>query len=352
MYGYKRPYSYGRSGYYSYGRGSKYMRRGTVGRAIAGSAAAKRSDKQETYSCTVNGVAQTKLRATNNLSDSFTFHPFQGGLTDKNIINDQANLVKGGCVNDRGFRMKCACYDEVKLDTMKVTLNPTQIGNMYPTVTICTMWDRKASPKEVGYIGSEAWMANGSQPTPTEIFNNEGTIKTILNANNTYGIRRYCRASSIIEKGGFFDSSILYNATENESPLRIMYLDAWLRGPLAFAPALNCCVYSALTGSQDQFINFSYKVEYTFTFRNPKSDMDWFLTVEAPGYVNPDMPETKIDPIQRTIHEIYVLKSNGATALPEAKRDLSQLFISQKMEDDDEEETKKEDFDDHDPGTS
>ena len=185
--------------------------------------------------------------------------------------------------------MKCACYDEVKLDSMKVTITPAQMFNMASiTFTMCTFWDRKASPKECGFVGGGDWMANGTVPTALEIFNNEGTIKSAVTSNTIYGYKRYCKASSIIEKGGYHDSSILYNPTAGQSPTSFMYLDAWMRAPLAFSPALYVMLYSPATFANHQLMNYTYKVEYTFTFRNPKSDMDWFLLVESPGYINPD----------------------------------------------------------------
>lgn len=364
MLGYKRTYSGKRGRYYSFGRPySKYYRRGTVGRAAAGAAAAKRSDKSETYSCTVNGICTCTLPARQQMTGIRVFHPFNGGLTTEGIPNDNGNLVLGGAVNDRGYRMKSACYDEVKLDSMKVTLTPAQLlTNNNLSFTLCTMWDRKASPKECGYIGQADWMANGAMPTALEIFNNEGTIKSIITGNQIYGFKRYCKASSIMEKGGYHDSSILYNGTAEESPLKYMYEDAWLRGALPFSPGLFMTIYSPATLSADAVIGLSYKVEYTFTFRNPKSDMDWFLTVEAPGYVNPDMRGDVTDPNRARILEratpkalndefraIYELRNASKLSLSEAKASMESLFAKPKEEEDKKDEAM--DVED-DPGTA
>lgn len=358
MFGYKRTFAGKRRGYYSSGRYyGKYYRRGTIGRAAAGAAAAKRSDKTETYSCTVNGACSITIPADQNLSNVKVFHPYNGGLDTHGVPNDQANLVLGGAINDRGYRMKAACYDEVKLDSMKVTLSPSQIGaNNNTSITICTMWDRKASPKECGFVTAAEWMANGSMPTATEIYNNEGTIKSIMTGNQIYGYKRYCRASSIIEKGGYHDSSILYNSTAAQSPLAYMYQDAWMKGPLAFCPALFMAVYTPISFNVDATAIFSYKVEYTFTFRNPKSDMDFFLVVESPGYVNPvaDMvpdPNRQIIAKRSTPKELndsfrMIYELNTASKLPaaEAKSKLESLFGATKKE---ETEDEMEVEDDH-----
>ena len=240
----------------------------------------------------------------------------------------------------------------MKLDTMKVTLSPAQLlTNNNITYTICTMWDRKASPKECGYVGAADWMQNGSMPTAMEIYNNEGTIKSMLTGNQIYGYKRYCRASSIIEKGGYHDSSILYDSTVDQSPLRIMYQNAWMRSALPFAPALFLTIYSPATVTADITIALTYKVEYTFTFRNPKSDMDWFLTVEAPGYVNPMGREldgrSTSKSLQEEFNRIFEMKTSRALPLPEAMKSMESMFSPIKKQED-EEKMEVED----DPGTA
>ena len=305
MFGYKRYYSSKRGRYYSFGRPyGKYRRGGTVARAAAGAAAAKRSDKTETYSCTVNGIMNVGLVANQNLSTVSKIAPYNGGVRASGVVDDERNLVHGGAVNDRGFRMKCACYDEIKLDSMKVTILPAQFfSDNAVTMTMCTFWDRKASPKECGFQGGPEWMANGATPTALEIFNNEGTIKSSISHNNIYGYKRYCKASSIIEKGGYSDSSIYYNPTANQSPTSWMYLDAWLRNPMAFSPCLYFMIYCPAMFTANRMLSYSYKVEYTFTFRNPKSDLDYFLEIESPGYINPapdDDDDAAADPNMRS----------------------------------------------------
>lgn len=361
MYGYKRPYT-SRRGWTTYsGRPYKYSRRGTVGRAAAAAAAAKRSDKTESYSCTVNGATVFTIAPRQNLSQVLTFAPYQGGVDNTGISTDATNIVHGGAINDRGFRMKCACYDEVKLDSMRVTITSattTQANNT--SFTLCTMWDRKANPKECGYLTDAEWMANGTVPTPVEIYNNEGAIKSIITSTNIYGYRRYCKASSIIEKGGYHDATIFYNYTENESPLTTMYLDAWLRNPLSFCPALYAIIYSPIAfNNGTSTIGFSYKVEYTFTFRNPKSDLDQFVLLEAPGYVNPPMGGDDDDPdgnnrysrgILADIQKNYLIRASKSMTPQQTEKTMSKFYKPAETEE------KEEDKDvmkiEDDPGTA
>lgn len=372
MFGYKRYYSGKRGGYYSFGRPyNKYSRRGTVARAAAGAAAAKRSDKTETYSCTVNGILSVDLNPRSNLSSVATIAPYNGGIRATGVVDDERNLVHGGAVNDRGFRMKCACYDEIKLDSMKVTITPAQFfTDGAITMTMCTFWDRKASPKEAGFVGGPDWMANGSVPTALEIFNNEGTIKSPITHNQIYGYKRYCKATTILEKGGYSDSSILYNPTAGQSPTDYMYLDAWLRGPMGFSPCLYFMIYCPALFTNPRTISYSYKVEYTFTFRNPKSDLDYFLEIEAPGYVNPDQeenPQAAPDPNNRSaktrtftkiiesgtligdLQRNYNLKSVKTMDAPTAAKAIDDLFVKPEVK-----KAKEEDMLDieDDPGTA
>lgn len=302
MFGYRKPYYKGGKKYYY--KKYPYKNGTTVSRSLSAAAAAKKSTKTETYSCTVNGVFENTLAAGQNLSDVQVIGPYSGGLTATGIINEATNITHGGVINDRGFRLKAACYDECKLDSMKVKITPARIwaGDTF-TNSLLTMWDRKANPKECGYAGNETWMLNGAMPTPLEIFNNEGTIKTTFTNNIIKPMFRNVYASSIIEKGEFVDSSIRYNDTGNQSPLRWMFFDNWLHNPMAFSPALYISVYSPATYVQNNIFSFNYSIEYTYTFRNPKSDMDWFLTVESPGYVNPVGREQ--DDLSRRLNALY-----------------------------------------------
>ena len=133
---------------------------------------------------------------------------------------------------------------------------------------------------------------------------------------------------------------------------------------LAFSPALYLTIYSPAASNADAIVALSYKVEYTFTFRNPKSDMDYFLYVEAPGFVNPDMPQDMVVDDHRSVlaaratskklndefRAIYQLKTAASLSLPEAKASLESLFVKKDEEKQDEKKDTIEIEDD--PGTA
>lgn len=287
---YWSPYSAGKRTYYSYGKRYGY-RRGAVGRAQASGAAAKRADKQENLNVTAQGYFKFVYGVTNPpMSNVIVFHPYIGGVSPATGTTEDATLpIHGGAVNDRSFRLKCSQYDEVRLDSMKVYINPIVSNSSVstPAMTISSIWDRKASPKECGVVADSVVFTEGRVPTAQEVSSNEGAIKSITNMNSTRGITRSIYARNMQEKSFFWDSTIHYNTVEAESPLSTLYLDAWEKKDGSFCPALYVCSeLNQTTVFGDQY-TCSYRVEYNFTFRNPKSEMQDFIILENPTYVNP-----------------------------------------------------------------
>jgi hypothetical protein len=286
-YGYT--YSAGKRSYYPYGRRYGY-RRGAVARAQASGAAAKRADKQENLNVTAQGYFKFVYGTTNPpMSNVIVFHPYIGGVAPATGTTEDATLpIHGGAVNDRSFRLKCSQYDEVRLDSMRVYINPIVSNSAVttPPMTISTIWDRKAGPKECGVAEDSVVFTSGRVPTAQEVSSNEGAIKSITNMNSTRGIVRSIYAKNMQEKSFFWDSTIHYNTTVDQSPLAALYLDAWEKKDGSFCPALYVCSeLSQTTVFGDQY-TCSYRVEYNFTFRNPKSEMQDFIILENPTYVN------------------------------------------------------------------
>lgn len=286
---YGSPYSAGKRSYYPYGRRYGY-RRGAVGRAQASGAAAKRADKQENLNVTAQGYFKFVYGTTNPpMSNVVVFHPYIGGVAPTTGTTEDATLpVHGGAVNDRSFRLKCSQYDEVRLDSMRVYINPIVSNSAIttPPMTISTIWDRKAGPKEIGVAEDSIVFTSGRVPTAQEVSSNEGAIKSITNMNSTRGIVRSIYAKNMQEKSFFWDSTIHYNTTVDQSPLTSLYLDAWEKKDGSFCPALYVCSeLNQTTVFGDQY-TCSYRVEYNFTFRNPKSEMQDFIILENPTYVN------------------------------------------------------------------
>lgn len=283
--GYKRYYKK------TYGRPYKYRRTsGTVARAAASGAAAKRADKQENLNITVQGYFNFAYGVTNPpLSNVICFHPYVGGVDpNTGTVQDATLPVHGGAVNDRTFRLKCAQYDEVRLDQMKVQINPivSNSSTTTPQMTISTIWDRKAGPKECGITAAIPGAIMGRLPTAQEVTSNEGAMKTMTNMNSTRGLYRRIIARNMQEKSFFWDSTLAYNDEVGEHPLANINLDAWEKKDGAFCPALYVVSELNQTSVFGQNFTCSYRVEYNFTFRNPKSEMTEFIVNENPTLVN------------------------------------------------------------------
>lgn len=280
---------YGKGRYY---RGwSKYRKTsGTVARAAASGAAAKRADKQENLNITVQGYFNFNYGVTNPpLSNVICFHPYVGGVDpNTGTVQDATLPVHGGAVNDRTFRLKCAQYDEVRLDQMKVQINPivSNSSTTTPQMTISTIWDRKAGPRECGINAEIPGAIMGRLPTAQEVTSNEGAMKTMTNMNSTRGLYRRIIARNMQEKSFFWDSTLAYNTEVGEHPLEGINLDAWEKKDGAFCPALYVVSELNQTSVFGQSFTCSYRVEYNFTFRNPKSEMTEFIINENPTQVN------------------------------------------------------------------
>lgn len=285
MWGYSRK-NYQRR-YYG---GKRYYRKGAVGRAYASGKAAKRGDKQENLNITTQGYFNFTYGTTNPpLSNVVVFTPFMGGLNSTTgQPNDAANPTFGGAVNDRTFRLKCSQYDEVRLDSMRVYINPqvSSSSSTTPQMTISTIWDRKTAPKEAGAQGANATWIEGRVPTALEVVTNEGALKTAVNMNSTRGAFRAITARNMQEKSTFWDSTLRYDDTLGNSPLDNIILSSWEVKDGAFCPTLYAVSQLNMTQVFGQSYVCAYRVEYNFTFRNPKSELTDFLAKEAPNVVN------------------------------------------------------------------
>lgn len=149
MFGYsKSRYSRRTRSYTPYKRG--FYSSGTKARAYGSARAAKAGSKVEYFNCTLNGVATISFDANESYSHVFCFYPAVGGVDEKTgIIKDPENNYKyGGIVNDRTFRMKCSSFDEVKIISMKVKLQPSSL-TAASQCTVYSICDRKAAIDEV-----------------------------------------------------------------------------------------------------------------------------------------------------------------------------------------------------------
>lgn len=343
MWGYSRK-TYQRR-YYG---GKRYYRKGAVGRAYASGKAAKRGDKQENLNITTQGYFNFTYGTTNPpLSNVVVFTPFMGGLNSATgQPNDAANPTFGGAVNDRTFRLKCSQYDEVRLDSMRVYINPqvSSSSSTTPQMTISTIWDRKTAPKEAGAQGANATWIEGRLPTALEVVTNEGALKTAVNMNSTRGAFRAISARNMQEKSTFWDSTIRYDDTIGNSPLDNLILSSWEVKDGAFCPTLYAVSQLNMTQVFGQSYVCAYRVEYNFTFRNPKSELTDFLAKEAPNVVNRAAadPNKSLAPSPSTLISWmveYKRQKEAATTLLRGERTVQPITIETtvitKTEDDD-----------------
>lgn len=267
-----------------------YKRSGVVGRSLAAAKSFKSSTKNQYFNCTVNGFCNFNVNSGEFLSDIVAFHPYRGLMTMTGSgssatyqIDDSTNTrPHGAAVLDRTFRLMCCQYDEHKLTSMKVKLQPTvTIPNNW-SLKLCSVVDRNFSGTE--YFGSD--MNDIDTLTSKDILSNAGAVVQTFNANRIYPLFRAVYPNDQKEKINFIDSTIAYSKAAGQSPLSSMLNVAWSNGASDFSPCIFFTVQSSLAPSADATITFSYSVEYNFVFRNPKNTIDRFLTLEQRGYVN------------------------------------------------------------------
>lgn len=208
------------------------------------------------------------------------------GATATYAIDDTSNTYPhGGAVLDRTFRLMCAQYDQVKLTTMKVKLQPTVNIPSGWSVKLASVVDRNLSNGEAqADLGN---MADNDGLHGKGIFTNPGAVIQTFNSNRIAPLSRPVWASDLKEKSSFIDSTVIYNSAAGQSPLNLVASLEWGNNRTEFAPCFFYAIQSSVAPSANNYITFSYTVEYNFVFRNPKNSLDRFLTLEARGYVNP-----------------------------------------------------------------
>lgn len=291
--GYKR-YGAGKSTWNRGYSGKKYWNKGGVVKRSLGAAKSYKSGvKNEYFNCSVNGYATFNFNSNSYFSDVQYFIPYKGGLTmdgsgasAKYKIND-SRPRHGAAVLDRGFRLMCSQYDEVKLVSMKVKLMPSDTITNNWAVKVASIIDRNFNKEEDLAQLSSGDMVDNEPLSAQDIFNNPGVIIQNFNANKIYPMPRYCYVKDLKEKSDFIDSTLHYNDTASASPLASLWLDAWEDEKTTFSPCFYYALQTNIAPSAPGTITMNYTVEYNFVFRNPKSGIDRFIKFEQIGYVNP-----------------------------------------------------------------
>lgn len=311
MFGYKRA-GYTKRKTYRYSRGpySRFTRGGSsTARALGAARAAKNGSKLENYNCTVNGTCVFTQPANKYYANTIVFSPILGGINpETGQINDALNGgVYGGLVNDRGYRLRCAQYDECRIVSMKVKLMPTySAGSMstttiYPTA-ILSICDRNAAREELAVDEASMTDIDSDVPSPREIEESAGVILTQWNNNRSTAIVRSVYARDLTEKE-YCDCTIDYGESIAESPLQTL-ATAYVPN---FAPAIYFTIKTVTTSGSNLNMRFSYSVEYNVIFRNPKSDLQTFVVKENPSYVNPDdAKSTKVKSTDPHVPDMYL----------------------------------------------
>lgn len=284
MFGYSRnKYYKGTRSYTPYKRSGYYRGGTTKSRAYGAARAAKSATKLDYFNCTVNGVVTVTFEANEQYSKCFCFYPSSGGVNeDTGIILDSQNGGKyGGIVNNREFRSKCASYDEWKLVSMRVKLQPV-LPNSQTQYTIYSICDRAASAVEVKMDDSAMDDVDHDVPSVREIAESSGSIATTINSARISPIIRYISTKDLIEKSEYRDCTISYEEDVGFHPLSTL---SFVELP-AFNPAIYFSVKSNVISTTKVTLSWVYTTEYNCIFRNPKSDLQTFIAKENPASEN------------------------------------------------------------------
>lgn len=284
MFGYSRnKYYKGQRSYTPYKRTGYYRGSTTKSRAFGAAKAAKAGTKLEYFNCTVNGVAGVKFEANTQYCNCFCFYPSSGGVDpNTGIIEDADNgNIYGGIVNNREFRSKCSSYDEWRLVSMRVKLQPVlpDAGTQY---TVYSISDRDADKNEVKMDDSAMDDTDHDVPSTREIAESSGSIATTINSNRITPIIRYITCRDLIEKSSYCDCSISYTEQTGYHPLSTLSFNTL---PV-FNPAIYFAVKANKISTAEVALSWIYTVEYNCIFRNPKSDLQTFIAKENPTAIN------------------------------------------------------------------
>lgn len=306
MFGYRRTYSGKRRGSYSSTGPYRKFGSGSTARALGSARAAKKGAKVEYFNCTVSGNMNLRYQPNANYTDPVCFWPCAGGVNSTTgVIRDADNgRIYGGIVNDRSYRLKCANYDEVRLVSMRLKLQPTFPANR-TTLIACTICDRDALRNEVQMDDSVMSDDTHDVPTAREIAESPGSIQTVFNSNKISPIYRTVYARDMVEKISYTDATIQYNATAGENPLATITTST----ELAFSPAIYLTVKSPDAITTGDNMTWTYSVEYNVIFRNPKSDISTFINMENPSKENPE-PDPDDDQRSALTRKYTVVKSS------------------------------------------
>lgn len=285
-----------------YGRPSYSRRWGsTYGKAVGSTRAAKTGNKISYYNAQVTGYATMNWDTGAFLSRApICFTPFYGGITMTGsgagatyANNDSLGSNHGAAVLDKGFRLMCALNDECRLCKISVKLQSASVLPNNVAVKLFSVVDRNYTKAEFDrYTGADDGDEMVDTFTTRDITENPSAVIQSFNGNRITPLSRYSVPTDLKEKTGWMDCSIVYNKTTGESPLKLLMLKGWKENNSSYAPMFAYAAQTSLAAAASTTITFSYTVEYSFAFRNPKSNIDKFIATEQWGLTNPNSAKT------------------------------------------------------------
>lgn len=209
-----------------------------------------------------------------------------------------------GAVGKKIYQTYCDLYDEVKLDQMQVTLSILDpLGSAtFPSMSIATGWDRKAALNETletedwmeervpGYNNTAAYPPTAAQTNYNLLISNSyprsydalvsgpaAAESTAIN-NSVAKVFRYVKASDILERSTFHDSTIrIFNNGTGYYDNAYGYNSHTDVKGFGFCPTFYFAVKLMGANAADgAAVNIQAEVNYYFTFRNPKFGGDIF----------------------------------------------------------------------------
>lgn len=293
--------------------------------------ASKAGNKISYYNAQVSGFVQMNFTGGSFVADTvYGFMPFAGhitmtgsGPTAKYSINDtQYNLMHGGAVCDKGFRLMSAMYDECRLCRMNVKLQPaTNIPNNV-AVKLYSVVDKNFTRQEhIETTNPDAM--DDDVLTPISIMENQSAVIQSFNGNRVSSLNRYSVPTDLKEKTGWMDCSISYAKNVGYTPLLNLYTRGWEENNSTYAPAFFYTAQTSVTADANTYITFSYTVEYSFAFRNPKSNLDRFIAIEQWGLTVPSAAKSTktVEADPKTKKELEELAASLTTDEPEEEEE-------------------------------
>lgn len=251
----------------SYGRGRRASRSAyTSGR------------RRMTLRVPVEAQVQFSIAAGSNWSNLACVQPF---MCYKDTSTHKSASV-AALINSPLYRNYCYLYDQVKVDSVYVSgsiIDGIGIGGNFNSLSFSSSWDRNVQPFEVIIGGKPGITAQTIQ------YGSEAQSFLLTN-NSRQLVRRWNKASDILERTTFHDCSFSTGSAQSEykywdeafMPI-VNGVFSSTNGGHGYVPGLWMAFYSPQTDVSPRTVNVTFKVIWKVTFRNPK----YGLAAESAG---------------------------------------------------------------------